>query len=68
MKTIMVLENNEQQQLTQTMGNPVFYQKGKEEIEKIKGRASALEYELAEAFHRWEALEKLRSEHETVSS
>ena len=58
----------EQQQLSQIMGNPVFYQKGKEEIEKIKGRASALECELAEAFHRWEALEILRSEQETISS
>lgn len=58
----------EQQQLSQTMGNPMFYQKGKEEIEKIKGRALVLECELAEAFHRWEALEKLRSEQEAVSS
>ena len=62
------LLETEQQQLSQTMGNPVFYQKGKDEMEKIKGRALALECELAEAFHRWEALEKLRSEQETISS
>ncbi|MBM4055541.1 MAG: ATP-binding cassette domain-containing protein [Planctomycetes bacterium] len=52
----------EQKQLFQTMSDPIFYQKGKDEIEKLKGRASALECELAEAFQRWEILEKIRSE------
>lgn len=49
----------EQQQLYQTMSDPLFFQKGKEEIAKINGRASSLESELAEAYQRWETLEKL---------
>lgn len=56
------LLETEQQQLFQTMSDPKFYQKGKDEIEKMKERASTMEYELAEAFQRWEALEKLRNE------
>ena len=47
----------EQQQLYQTMSNPTFFQKGKEEITNIKVRASSLERELAEAYQRWETLE-----------
>ncbi|OOP56459.1 MAG: ABC transporter ATP-binding protein [Candidatus Brocadia carolinensis] len=49
----------EQQQLYQTMGDPLFFQKGKEEITKINDRASSLEGELAEAYQRWETLEGL---------
>ncbi|TLD43151.1 MAG: ATPase component of ABC transporter with duplicated ATPase domain [Candidatus Jettenia ecosi] len=48
----------EQQQLYQVMGNPLFYQKGKDEIANIKSRVSSLECELAEAYQRWETLEK----------
>ncbi len=50
----------EQQQLYQTMSDPLFFQKGKEEITKINDRASSLEGELAEAYQRWETLEGLR--------
>ncbi len=49
----------EQQQLYQTMSDPLFFQKGKEEIAKINDRALSLESELAEAYQRWETLEKL---------
>ncbi len=54
----------EQQQLYQAMSDPLFFQKGKDEIANIRARASSLEHELAEAYHRWEALEKL---HNTAS-
>ncbi|MCF6157653.1 MAG: ATP-binding cassette domain-containing protein [wastewater metagenome] len=50
----------EQQQLYQIMGDPAFYQKGKDEIVHIKARVSSLESELAEAYERWEILEKLQ--------
>lgn len=49
----------EQQQLYQTMSNPMFFQKKKEEIANIKTRVSSLECELAEAYQRWETLENL---------
>ncbi|MBM4065448.1 MAG: ATP-binding cassette domain-containing protein [Planctomycetes bacterium] len=47
----------EQQQLYQTMSDPMFFQKGKDEITNIKARVSLLERELAEAYQRWEVLE-----------
>ncbi len=50
----------EQQQLHQAMSDPMFFQKGKEELVNIKARISALECELAEAYQRWEVLESLR--------
>lgn len=49
----------EQQQLYQTMSDPMFFQKGKEEIANVKVRVSSLERELAEAYQRWETLENL---------
>ncbi|MCF6157639.1 MAG: hypothetical protein E3K32_03490 [wastewater metagenome] len=42
------------------MSNPMFFQKGKEEITNIKARVSSLERELAEAYQRWESLEKIQ--------
>ncbi|HHT9139160.1 MAG TPA: ATP-binding cassette domain-containing protein, partial [Candidatus Wunengus sp. YC60] len=50
----------EQHQLYQAMGDPLFFQKGKDEIANIKARVSSLECELAEAYQRWEALENLQ--------
>jgi len=50
----------EQQQLYQTMSDPLFFQKGKEEITKINDRASSLEGQLADAYQRWETLEGLQ--------
>ncbi|WP_200891818.1 hypothetical protein [Candidatus Brocadia sinica] len=51
----------EQRQLYQTMSDPLFFQKGRDEIANIRARASSLEHELAEAYHRWETLEKLHT-------
>ncbi|HHT9113721.1 MAG TPA: ATP-binding cassette domain-containing protein [Candidatus Wunengus sp. YC65] len=56
---IEVLET-EQHQLYQAMGDPMFFQKGKEEIANVKARVSSLERELAEAYQRWETLESLQ--------
>jgi len=56
---IEVLET-EQHQLYQAMGDPMFFQKGKEEIANVKARVSSLECELAEAYQRWETLESLQ--------
>ncbi len=50
----------EQRQLYQTMSNPLFFQKGKEEIAQTKTRVSVIEKELAVAFQRWEALDGTR--------
>ena len=48
----------EQDQLHQTMSDPLFYQKHKDEIVNIKTRLSSLDLELAESYQRWEVLEK----------
>ncbi|GJQ58909.1 MAG: ATP-binding cassette domain-containing protein [Candidatus Scalindua sp. AMX11] len=48
----------EQDQLHQTMGDPLFYQKQKDEIVDIKRRLTVVDTELADAYQRWEALEK----------
>lgn len=53
---IEVLEA-EQHQLYQAMGDPMFFQKGKDEIANVKARVSSLERELAEAYQRWETLQ-----------
>ncbi|HJW87532.1 MAG TPA: ATP-binding cassette domain-containing protein [Candidatus Brocadiaceae bacterium] len=50
----------EQHQLYQTMSDPLFFQKGKEEIAQAKSRVSAIEEELAGAYQRWESLDGLR--------
>ena len=50
----------EQHQLYQAMGDPMFFQKGKEEIANVKARVSSLERELAKAYQRWETLESLQ--------
>ena len=47
----------EQHQLYQAMGDPMFFQKGKDEIANVKARVSSLERELAEAYQRWETLQ-----------
>ena len=50
----------EQHQLYQTMSDPLFFQKGKEEIAQAKSRVSAIEEELAKVYQRWESLDGLR--------
>ncbi len=51
---------SEQDQLHQTMSDPLFYQKQKEEIVSIKSRLSTIDTELADTYERWEELEKLQ--------
>ncbi|MDR4509165.1 MAG: ATP-binding cassette domain-containing protein [Candidatus Brocadiaceae bacterium] len=48
----------ELEQLHGKMSDPLFYQKGKDEIANIGSRVSSLETELSEAYQRWEALER----------
>ena len=50
----------EQDQLHQTMSDPLFYQKQKDEIVSIKTRLSIVDTELADAYKRWETLERLQ--------
>jgi ATP-binding cassette subfamily F protein uup len=50
----------EQQHLYQIMSDPLFFQKGKDEIANTKARVSSLAGELAEAYQRWETLEGLQ--------
>lgn len=57
---IEILET-EQQQLYQVMGDPMFYQKGKDEIANVMDRVSSLERELAEVYQLWETLENLQN-------
>ena len=49
----------EQDQLHQTMSNPLFYKKHKDEIMSIKARLSAVDTELVATYELWETLEKL---------
>jgi ABC transport system ATP-binding/permease protein len=58
---IEILET-EQQQLYQVMGDPMFYQKGKDEIANVMDKVSSLERKLAEVYQRWETLENLQND------
>ena len=49
----------EQEALHQTMSDPAFYQKTKDEIAKAKARAEDIPKKLEAAFERWDALERL---------
>jgi len=49
----------EQEALHQTMADPSFYQKTKDEIAVVTARAEEIPKKLEEAFERWEALESL---------
>ena len=48
-----------QQQLTQSMADPAFYQQDSAEITRQANRLKALEDELTQAYLRWEALEQM---------
>ncbi len=50
----------EQDLLHQTMSDPLFYQKHKDEIVSIKARLSTLDTELVATYQLWETLEKLQ--------
>ena len=45
-------------QLHQRMADPAFYRKAPAEIIRVKSRLQSLQSELAEAYRRWEELEK----------
>jgi ATP-binding cassette subfamily F protein uup len=47
----------ERQELFETWSDPLFYRKGKEEMEQIKTRLAQLEQALETAYFRWEELE-----------
>lgn len=49
----------EQDQLHQTMSDPLFYQIHKDEIVSIKARLSTVDTELVATYQLWETLEKL---------
>jgi ATP-binding cassette subfamily F protein uup len=50
----------EQDQLHQTMSDPLFYQIHKDEIVNTKARLSTVDTELAATYQLWETLEKLQ--------
>ncbi len=52
----------EQEQLTQAMADPAFYQQESGEIALAANRLRELEGELAQAYQRWEELEQLLGE------
>jgi ATP-binding cassette subfamily F protein uup len=50
----------EQNQLYQTVSDPLFYQKGNDEAAIVRTRLSTLNSELDNAYQRWETLETLQ--------
>ena len=47
--------------LTAEMASPVFYQQDSAEITRVVERLKSMQDELAQAYHRWEELEKLHN-------
>jgi ABC transport system ATP-binding/permease protein len=47
----------EQAVLTESMGDPSFYQQGSERIAEVQGRLADIEAALAQCYERWEKLE-----------
>jgi len=45
--------------LTVEMASPVFYQQDSAEITQVVNQLKEMQDELAQAYHRWEELEKL---------
>ena len=50
---------SEQQSLYETLSDPLFYKKTKEEIRKVKTRLHEVEQDIEAAYRRWEALESI---------
>jgi ATP-binding cassette subfamily F protein uup len=50
---------SEQKALYETLSDPLFYRKTKEEIRKVKTRLLAVEHDIETAYQRWEALESI---------
>ncbi|MFH1023459.1 MAG: ATP-binding cassette domain-containing protein [Planctomycetota bacterium] len=55
---ILTLEA-EQTALHETMADPGYYRKAKEDVSRSRLRLSAIETELAEAYRRWDELERI---------
>lgn len=49
----------EQQQIHAFMSNPAFYRENGNKVAAAKARLESIEKELAEAYHRWEELDKI---------
>ena len=47
--------------LTAEMASPVFYQQDSAEITRVVEQLKSMQDELAQAYHRWEELEKLHN-------
>lgn len=50
---------SEQQELYETLSDPLFYKKTKEEIRKVKTRLHEVDHGIEAAYRRWEALESI---------
>ncbi|MFH1739357.1 MAG: ATP-binding cassette domain-containing protein, partial [bacterium] len=50
---------SEQQALYETLSDPLFYKKAKEEIREVKTRLHEVEHDIETAYRRWEALESI---------
>ena len=50
---------SEQQALYETLSDPLFYKKTKEEIREVNTRLHEVEHDIETAYRRWEALESI---------
>jgi ATP-binding cassette subfamily F protein uup len=50
---------SERQALYETLSDPLFYKKTKEEIREVKTRLHEVEHDIEAAYHRWEELESI---------
>ena len=56
---------SEQKDLVSILSDPLFYQKGKDEIAKVKKDLDRVEHEIDTAYGRWEELEEIKSQMDT---
>jgi len=56
---------SEQQALYETLSDPLFYRKIKEEIREVKTRLHEVEHDIEAAYRRWEALESIEDAERT---
>jgi len=52
----------EQEKLYATLSDPIFYKEDKEKIAAVKTRLDAVERDIKDAYHRWEALEGIENQ------
>ncbi len=55
----------EQKDLVSILSDPLFYQKGKDEIAKVKKDLDRVEHDIETAYRRWEELDALKSQVDT---